>query len=424
MIDLRIESLAFGGDGVGRHLGQAVFVPLTSPGDLVRCKIVQRKRRYLRAEVVEILEPGSDRCQPRCPVYGRCGGCQWQHLTYPAQLQAKEKTLTDILRRQLRRDDVSVAPIMRADNPWNYRSRVQFKCRAGDNDLSIGFFRGGSHVVEAIAGCPIAAHEINQVLPWLYEHLPQLSRPERVSQVDVSIGDRGRPRLVIHDQASQQDHSRPLLDAAEKENLALFIQSGRTTHELRGPADVDLQVAMPPLWLGYGPGGFSQVNLAQNRALVKRVLDLADLQGDEKVLDLYCGMGNLTLPLARRCKQIDGVEDHAPAITQARRNSARNDISNARFFATKAEAFLASTDKAYSLVVLDPPRSGAFDVIGHLLRLKPTRIIYVSCDPMTLARDLGPLLVDDYRLVQTQAIDLFPQTYHLESISLLESVHI
>lgn len=351
MIDLRIDSLAYGGDGVGRHLGQAVFVPQTAPGDLVRCKIVQRKRRYLRAEVVEILAPGPDRCEPLCPVYGRCGGCQWQQLTYSAQLRAKQSSFVDILRRQLKQDDVPVGAILGAENPWNYRSRVQFKCHSGVNDLSIGFFRGGSHSVEAIDSCPIASHEINQTLPWLYQALPKLSRPDRVSQIDVSMGDRGRPRLVIHDQANQQDLSQHFLEAAQKENVALFVQPGKRVdlRKLRGPVDVDLWVDVPPLWLGYGPGGFSQVNLAQNRILVDRVLELANLQGDEHVLDLYCGMGNLTLPLARRCRTIDGVEGFAPAIEQARCNSDRNGIDNASFFQRRLVRFWQAVTEIMTL---------------------------------------------------------------------------
>jgi len=423
MIEVRIERLAFGGDGVGRVDGQAVFVPLSAPGDLVRCSVVERRRRYLRAELVDLLEPGEGRCQPACPVFGRCGGCQWQHLSYPTQLAAKASLLDDILRRQLRLDDVCMLPPLHADRIWNYRSRVQFKCHALQERMAIGFYRRGSHYVEDIRQCPIADESINEVLPWLHRQLPRVARPDRIPQVDVEVADRGLPRLVVHDIAPpREDASAVLAKAAGKAGYSLFRQTGRKTtlENLAGETTLGIRVDIPPLWLGYGPGGFAQVHLEQNRKLIAAVLELANLEGTERVLDLFCGMGNLSLPLARRAARVVGVEAHDQSIRQAQQNAIENGIENARFVAQDAAGFLRRTKDRFDLVVLDPPRSGAREVVESLVTSSPQRILYVSCDPMTLARDLKPLIGRGYRMVNVCAADLFPQTYHLESVVLLE----
>ncbi|ORJ63447.1 class I SAM-dependent RNA methyltransferase [Geothermobacter hydrogeniphilus] len=424
MIEVRIESLAFGGDGVGRHRGQAVFIPLTAPGDLVHCRVTERRRRYLRGELVELLEAGEGRCRPRCPVFGRCGGCHWQHLDEQTQQHWKERLFSDILRRQLRRDALPLQPLLAARQAWNYRSRVQFKCHALKEGMAIGFFRRGSHFVEAVDHCAIAADAVNLVLPWLRDQLPQVPRPDRVPQVDVGCDDHDRLRLVVHDIAPAGAGAGPRLrTAAEDAGWALFSQSGRkqTLRQLVGPSELEILVDEPPLRLGYGPGGFAQVHLEQNRQLVAAALEMLRLQGDERVLDLFCGMGNLSLPLARRVARVDGVEAHAPSIEQARKNAAVNGIGNAAFFVADAARFLRQADTSYDLVVLDPPRGGARDVTRALLSHRPRRILYISCDPMTLARDLSPLLGQGYRLLSARAADLFPQTYHLESLSLLEA---
>lgn len=423
MLEMQIETLAFGGDGLGRHQGQAVFVPLTTPGDLIRCRITERKKHYLRAELVELLQPGEGRCEPRCPVFGRCGGCHWQHLSYETQRQWKERLFSEILHRQLRCTDLPILPILPANQAWNYRSRVQFKCHVTKKGFSIGFFRRGSHFVESIQSCPIAADPVNQALGWLQEILPDVGKNVRVPQVDVSMGDEGRVRVVVHDPAAILcSRGATLGQAAEKADLSLFLQTGKNgcLQKLGGKETLDILVDDPPLWLGYGPGGFAQVHLEQNRRLVRAALDLVDLTGDERVLDLFCGMGNLSLPLARKAAWVDGVEAFAPSISQARINAVRNGVANVGFFAGDAGEFLARTTQSYDLVVLDPPRGGAKDLLPALLHHAPRRILYISCDPMTLARDLKVLLGGGYHLAAARAADLFPQTYHLECITLLE----
>jgi len=206
--------------------------------------------------------------------------------------------------------------------------------------------------------------------------------------------------------------------------LALFLQIGRKERMIPvcGTADLTIECDEPPLRLDYGPGGFAQINLAQNRALVAAAMAAANLRGTERVLDLFCGMGNFSLPLARRCREVVGVEDFAPSIVQAERNACANAITNVQFLARPANG--ASSELAagapFDLVFLDPPREGAIEVCRELAALQPLRILYVSCDPATLSRDLKVLLLRGYRLVFSRPFDFFPQTHHIESLTLLE----
>lgn len=419
-MELVIDSLAYGGDGIGRHEGQAVFVPFTQPGDVVRCRIVQRKKRYLRAEATAWLQRGPAYSEPSCPVFGRCGGCQWQHIAYAAQLAGKERLFRQILQRALRCDELPLEPAVAAPSAWHYRHRLQYKCRFTPQGCQIGFYGRGSHFVHDVTSCRLAVPAADEVHAWLRAVLGRFARPDRIPQVDVAVGDLGAVTVILHLLAGQQVPP-GVVAAARERGYGLWQQRGRKS-SLQPVVAAEAPVIVvdePPLTLGTVVGGFFQVNLEQNRHLVHRVLDYCALQGDETVLDLFCGVGNLTLPLARRCRRVTGVEDFMPAVERAMENARRNRIANACFVARDAGRHLAALDRAPDVVVLDPPRTGAIDCIRELLRLRPRRIVYVSCDPTTLARDLVPLVGQGYRLRRAVCLDLFPQTYHFESICLL-----
>jgi len=425
--ELLIETLAFGGRGIGHLDGKAVFVPLTAPGDLVRCRLTRDKLRYAEAQLEKLLSPGPDRCPPHCPVFGQCGGCQWQHLSYPAQVSWKQRILHEILIRQAGLESVELAEFAASADPFNYRSRVQLKVHAAPNGVAVGFFRTGSHFVIDIEQCPIADPRLNQLIPWIRELVSAAPRPDRIPQVDAGVGDDGALRLVVHLAADfPRTWHRQVTHLAEQAGYALFLQQGRkqTLERLAGDPNLQVWVDNPRLTLSYGPGGFAQVHAEQNRRLVAEVLKAARLTGSERVLDLYCGMGNFSLPLARHCYSLLGIEDYAPSIAMARENASRNNITNASFHARPAESIAEGQppDGPIDLVLLDPPRSGAAALIKPLLELLPKTILYLSCDPMTQARDLRPLLHGGYRLRYARGFDLFPQTYHIESFVVLDRV--
>lgn len=425
IVELRIDSLAFGGNGIGRLDGKAIFVPLTAPGDQVRCRIVRDKGRWAEAELVEILAPAPERIIPPCPVFGLCGGCQWQFLPYDEQTQWKERIYRDLLQRQGGVAPDNILPVVAAPAPYAYRSRAQFKCTDTPQGFTLGYFRRGSHVVVGINVCPLLPKGLNDLIPMLKSSIDGTVVAAHIPQIDVGIDDRGKVRLVVHALGNTATEVAKLLQPiAISEDFALFVQSrgreGRMQH-IYGEEDLVINCDTPPLALAYKAGGFSQINLEQNRTLVNAVLGAAGLQGTERVLDLYCGMGNFSLPLARRCAEVVGVEDYAPSITQAKSNARQNGLSNIRFHARPAAGALRAfgQDAPFDLVVLDPPREGASDVCRELIDLCPPRVIYISCDPATQARDLKTLLNHGYRCLSAQPFDFFPQTHHIESLAIL-----
>lgn len=424
--ELHIEALAYGGNGVGRHDGKAVFVPFAAPGDRVRCRVVRDKKRYAEAELLQILTPAPTRRETPCPVYGRCGGCQWQHLAYDEQCRWKERIFADTLHRQGGAGGALVRPLVPAPDEWGYRSRVQFKCRLTESGFVMGFYRRGSHFVIDVEHCPITATPLNDALRLFRGWLADSPCPERIPQVDMAVDDEGKIRIIVHLIGEEADALRTYLaPLAEAAGFSLFLQAGRkeTLESLCGEEDLHIRPnGEGALRLAYGPGGFAQINLEQNRRLVEEVVAAARLSGKERVLDLFCGMGNFSLPLAQQAGEIIGVEDYEPSIVKARENARLNGLENTRFLARPAEG--AAVDLAgaegYDVVLLDPPRAGAYGVMKDLLSVRPARILYVSCDPPTLARDLKPLLHGGYELVWSRPLDLFPQTYHTESMTLLE----
>lgn len=420
---LKIESLAYGGKGVARVDGKVLFVTGAAPGDLAICRLTREKKRYAEAELAELVEASELRRKPPCPVADQCGGCQWQYLEYADQCRWKEDIFRGLLQRQAGVEDAQILPIVPAPDEWHYRSRVQFKCFQHQGKFLTGFYRPGSHVVVDVDSCPVVAEKLNAVLAQIKPQLAESPFAPSISQIDMGLGDDGQIRVVIHTQNDLQplaDYCRPL---AEETGISLFLQSERKKkpQHVCGPVDLQITIDQPPLQLAYGPGGFAQINLQQNRNLVEAVLQAAQLSGTETVLDLYCGMGNFSLPLARQAGRVVAVEDFAPSIAKGRENAAANGIENVSFECRPAEGYLnkSGQDVYFDLVLLDPPRSGAYPVMAELLEHRPRKIIYVSCDPATLARDLKSLLHGGYRLDSSQPFDLFPQTYHMESLSVL-----
>lgn len=422
--DLEITGLAHGGRGIGRSDGKAVFVPFTAPGDRVVCRPVRSKSRYVEAELVELVEPSAQRREPPCPYFGRCGGCQWQHLAYPAQTEWKQRIFTDQLLRGGIAEPTAVSPIVPATQEWHYRNRVQFKCHMTATGLVIGFYRSGSRYVVDIERCLLLPEPLQRVLDLLRAELPEAPVPDQVPQVDVACGDDGGLRVLLHALPPARDRLRPWLQGfARRHRLSACLQAGRkdTIELVHGDSTLTALVDQPPLALEYGPGGFAQVNPAQNRRMVAEMLAILDLQGTEHVLELYCGMGNFSLPIARRAARLTGVEEYAPSVASACDNAASNGLDNVAFRAADAATVIADAGTgAVDLVVLDPPRSGSYQVCKELLQLKPRRVLYISCEPATLARDLTPLVHGGYRVVSARVFDLFPQTWHIESMTLLE----
>jgi len=421
--DVEIERLAFGGRGVGRHEGKAVFVPFTLPGERVRCRALRDQRRFIEAELEEVLRPSPLRLAPRCPLFGDCGGCQWQHIPYAEQLAWKRQLHLEQLERGAGVDPVLVGSTLAAEPVWHYRSRAQFKCFLAPQGFVLGFYRAGSHFVIDLETCPVCHPAINRVLPALKSALAAAPDPRRIPQLDVSVGDDGRLRCVVHYIGSHLEETAGYLaGCAERLGVSLLLQYGRkeTLRLVHGEALLDIY-PRPGMALAYAAGGFAQVHLEQNRRLVELVCDAVACHTQGRVLDLFCGMGNFSLPLARHVTEVVGVESYPPSIVQARDNARRLQLDNAHFRVADCAAALPALwqDGGFDAVVLDPPRAGAYAEVRALARFRAPLIVYISCDSSTLARDLKVLLQQGYTLRSSQPLDMFPHTGHIESVSLL-----
>ena len=435
--EVTIERMCYGGAGFGRLEGKACFVPFTAPGDRARIRVLREKRSFLEGELLELSGASDLRVAPDCPLFGSCGGCNWQHLPYAEQLKQKGEIFGDSLRRLGKVESDAISPVAASENRYGYRSRIQlkFSCKGGTPVL--GFFKGSSHeVVDAPLGCAIADPLLNRIAAEFRALLPGIpgsAELASVSQIDLAIGDHGESVALLHCDAKDPAPLRGALLAARAalpSVSGLFLRLGAKSRieKLFGVDFLSYRIpaglfpGSRPMTLRFGRGGFSQVNYPQNLCLIRSVFEMAQLTGAEQVLDLYCGNGNISVPIAPLVGRVTGVEGYAPSIDDAIANAAANGVANARFQVSDAALAvrrLAARGERFDLVILDPPRAGA-EAVGEIARLAPKAIIYVSCDPPTLARDLALLGENGYRVAGSQPVDIFPQTYHLESVTLLK----
>jgi len=410
-VRLDVERLTFGFDALARAAGQVVFVPYAAPGDRVEAEPVERRRDWLRARIERVLTPGPARVLPGCAAFPACGGCQWQHVAPPAQREAKRDVVAEQLRRVAGLPDAVVLPTLAAEETFGYRARVSLVAEG----RRLGFHRARSHALVEIDACPIAAPAVSAHLATARAWAAALRAPLR--RVTVSAVPGGVVLVAATDArpGPRDVHATEQLLAREATVRGAVLRGGGARHVV-GDATVRVEVE-PGLALEISADAFTQVNPAANRLLVATVLAFGDFGTGDRVLDLYCGAGNFTLPLARRGVRAQGVERDAVAVAAAEANAARLGLATARFACAPVAHALTSPEGAFEAVVLDPPRAGAGDVIDALARLKAGRIVYVSCNPATLARDVRALGAHGYRLARVQPVDLFPQTFHVEAVA-------
>jgi 23S rRNA (uracil1939-C5)-methyltransferase len=412
---LAVERLTFGPDALGRHEGLVVFVPLAAPGDTVVARVTERRRDYLRAALVDVVESGPARVAAPCPAFGRCGGCQWQHVALDAQRAAKTAVVAEQLARLAGLREPPVAPILAPTGGLGYRDRITLVAEG----RALGYRRARSHALEAVDACPIAAPAVSAAIPVARAWAARLRAA--LDRVTIAAAPGGVALVAA-------THGRPgPADAAATEAL-LAAEPGVRGAVLHGDGarlvvgDPRLRVELEPgLELEVPADAFTQVNAAANRLLVAAAVEAGAFADGARVVDLYCGAGNLTLPLARRGVRVVGVERAAVAVAAARENASRLGLTHATFVCgDAARATETLPDGPLDGVVLDPPRRGARPALAGIVARRPPRIVYVSCDPATLARDVRALAVHGYALRRAQPIDFFPHTFHVETVALLE----
>lgn len=387
VIEVTTERLAYGGDCVARHKGLAIFIPFAAPEESLRVRIIERKKNFARAVIEEILEPSPARRTAPCQHFGDCGGCQLQHLTYEAQLEAKAGFVRDALKRVGKIEWPQKIEVRHAAE-FAYRARAQVKIEPLNRKVAssrrVGFNRTGSHAVCDVSSCPVLVPELEAQLPALRSFINHSGLS--LTDIEMASGDAG---------------------------IAF-------EPEVAGLPGGDLEKNVLGAIYRFSPSTFFQVNSLMLETLVAEAL--AEYSG-ATAIDLYAGVGLFTIQLASRFGKVTGVEFDRQAAHFARRNISANNLLNVKFYNARVERWLddSVTRRIPSpdLILLDPPRAGAAEAVARIAELEPRHISYVSCDPTTLARDLRKLLDSGFELERVMAIDLFPQTYHVETVALL-----
>jgi 23S rRNA (uracil1939-C5)-methyltransferase len=424
-----VADLTHEAEGVVRTAGKVVFVAGALPGEEVTFRRKSFHKSHDEAELIEVLRPSPVRVLPRCAHFGVCGGCALQHLDPAAQIETKQKELATNLERIGNVTPESWLPPLLGPH-WNYRRRARLSSRfvIKKGRSLVGFRERQGKYVADVQRCEVLAEPVASLIGRLGDLLTAMDGRESLPQIEVSLSD-GERVLVLRvlDPLSDGDLAR-LADFEREHGLRILLQPGgldTVAPMTPGPVDLHYRLDDFGLKLDFGPTDFVQVNAAINQAMVARAIELLEVLPTDRVLDLYCGLGNFTLPLARRAAEVVGVEGEAGLIERARSNAAANGIANARFHVGDLSAAPDPTIPwmrgGYDKVLLDPPRVGAREVLSAVAHLAPRRVVYISCHTGSLARDLGVMTQElGFRLRAAGVLDMFPHTTHVESIAVLD----
>ena len=418
-LQLDIDRLSYGPYGVGRMEGKAIMVPNSAPGDRLITRLIESKERYAIGEIVKIVTPSPLRQMPPCIYVGDCGGCTWQHIGYPEQLKAKQQSVADALRRIGKFADFDLRPIIASPHVEHYRRRIRLQVSAVKR---LGFYSAASHHIVEIENCFIAAHPLNRVIAALRQWLDQLATT--IEHIEIVCGDEPGQTVVVaaaHVPLSSSDEALCGTLADGTHSIDGVIVQSNDWRKTWGHPSITIEL-QDDLVLKLDADTFTQVNAEANRLMLAELLNAGAFDKSDRVLELYAGAGNFTLPIARRVGEITAVEGSRSAVTSGKLNGQRNAIENIRWLCApvpRAVAQLKKQRQQFSKIVLDPPRSGAKGIETDLVALGAATIAYVSCNPTTLARDLAALSQHGYKLQFVQPIDFFPHTFHVESLAVL-----
>ncbi|WP_240376033.1 23S rRNA (uracil(1939)-C(5))-methyltransferase RlmD [Bacillus piscicola] len=445
-ITVTFEDLTHEGAGVAKINGYALFVPYGLPGETAKIKVIKTKKGYGFGRLIDIIEGGGDRTSPPCPIYYPCGGCQLQHMTYDAQLRFKQKQVKDVLARLGGLENVTVHPTIGMEDPWRYRNKAQVPIGTKeDGHLKAGFYQKRSHRIIDMEACIIQQKENDDAVQAVKEVADKLG----IKAYDEKTR-KGTLRHVVTRHAHSTNKLMVILitngpDLPKKKelitairdtipNVASIVQNvnakrtnvifGEETKVLWGEEYIYDMIGT--VKFAISARSFYQVNPEQTKMLYDKALEYADLRGHETVIDAYCGIGTISLFLAEKARHVYGVEVVPEAIADAKRNAQLNHMEDIVDFAVgQAEDVIPWWHKAHGIkpnvIVVDPPRKGCDEkLLQTMIEMKPERIVYVSCNPATLARDLSILTEGGYETKEVQPVDMFPQTNHVECVALID----
>ena len=441
--ELIINSYSHQGEGIGRVNNFTIFVPEAILGERVRVKISEVKKNFARSRLKEIISSSPHRIKPLCPVYHLCGGCHLQHIAYEKQLEMKKGIVENALER-IGNQNIKALPTIGMKDPWRYRNKGYFHVSQEKGIIRLGFYKAGSYDFVPASGCVLFSSRINRLVSYLEDQLSL----QKVTVYNSKTGGGSLRNILMRESGSTGEI---MIVFITKEDNLVFDQNilndlvrtfpqvisiyqnisrspkavllGKDFRLLKG--ELDLEDAIGPYKFEISPQSFFQVNAAQAEILNEKVLEYANLSGEEVVIDSYCGTATISIYVAKQAKKVYGIEVEKNAVRDAKINCELNGISNLKLFTGKAEEWLCKwrrIGEEVHLFIVDPPRGGCSSkVLKGIIKIKPKKIIYVSCDPVTLARDLKYLTKDgNYKLKKVLPIDMFPQTGHIECIASLK----
>tara|TARA_B100000029_G_scaffold189304_1_gene187145 strand:+ start:1128 stop:2429 length:1302 start_codon:yes stop_codon:yes gene_type:complete len=425
-LDVHIVDLTHDGRGIANLGDRRVFVSGALPGERILLAPRRRRRQYHEADLIELIEPSSQRVDPPCEYFKRCGGCAVQHLSYEAQVDFKQKTVKEAFARiGSVGPDRWLQPIIGSE--WHYRRRARLGVRyvQGKDRVLVGFKERATRYVTDMSTCRVLVEPLDMLPGALSKMIGRSSLSTRLPQAEIVAGDDVRAMVLrILDEPNEQDLKLFGVMASEWD-INIYLQRGGpgTVFALNPEATDQLYYRLNDfgLCLYFGPTDFIQVNATVNASLVSQVVDFLQVESTDQVLDLYCGIGNFSLPLAMRADTVLGVEGDAGLVARAAKNATKNNIENISFItADLSESNWSFMEKYWDIVLLDPPRSGAQTVIEQMAIAPPRRIGYVSCHPATLARDAKQLIKQGYRMTVAGIADMFPHTHHVEVMAIFD----
>ena len=416
-IDVSIDSLAYGGSGVARHDGRVLFVPGVVPDEKLRVRVTADHGSYAEAEVVEILSRGAARVDPPCPIVKDCGGCPWQHVEYASQLQAKQNAVVEALHRIGGLAEVPIEPIVASPDTFGYRNRLSLRF----DDGRIGFYQSRTNRLVPVPDCLLAEDDVRRALPVVERFLTSLTT--RVMRVEIASRGLLPGVSVAVQSAGRLRHGDTLAAHAivedRKSGVGGLVMHGRGWKRSWGDPRRRFEVA-PGVVVDFPGTSFGQVNSRANLDLVRMVVARATEIPPAHLVELYAGAGNFSFAVAQRSGRVLAVDEDESAVEAGRAAAKAAGLRNLRFAAARAEVWLAAARGPVDVLLVDPPRSGLATAAGAAAGLGAPRVVYVSCNPSTLARDLRGFVEAGYRVASVAPIDLFPQTFHVETVCTLE----
>ncbi|MCT4631276.1 MAG: 23S rRNA (uracil(1939)-C(5))-methyltransferase RlmD [Firmicutes bacterium] len=438
-----IDDIGTRGEGIGKIDGYTLFVEGALPKEEVEVKVLKTKKNYGFAKLLNIIKPSTNRVEPICNISKQCGGCQLQHLSYDEQLIYKQKKVENVLQRIGQVNNVKVNKTIGMDNPYYYRNKVQFPVRQGKNgNVEIGFYSERSHRIVETDTCYIQ-HPINeQIVKLIREFIlennisPYNEEKHRglirhiITRISSKNNDVNITIVINGNKLPHQDNLiKKLTTIKEVKGICININKEKTNVILGNNittiwGETNIVDSIGNINYRISPKSFYQVNPIQTKKLYEKALEYADLSGEEIVWDAYCGIGTITLFLAKKAKKVYGVEIVKEAIEDAKQNAILNKINNVDFFVGKAEEVIKDKYEQNNIeadvIVVDPPRKGCDEeLLKTIIEMNPKKAVYVSCDPATLARDVRVLMEAGYELKEVQPVDMFPQTVHVECVTVL-----